>query len=180
MKFQEVQCGSWFTIPNRNGLVEGPFKKTGNRTYIYRHRLGWYQARIGTINLEVQSATRPDDAPHELADIHVNWHSETKAWTTTVIGFKRRTDEADGEVFENGNNTFYAENPETYAVDGDYKAMMRAIKDVSNFGKALTSSPIKAEKIVIFLNGNEYLIINYGDHKAGVCHPSRRKTSAPC
>lgn len=154
MKFKNLNVGQWFdfvqTTPN-TGSPTGPFKKTGKRTYLYQHQLGWYETEIGTITLAVETRERPDDAPNELVDIAVDFNSEMNGYVTTMQSYRVREGEAKNEEYS------------PFCVTADnrpkYDAMMEAVREAKSKAVALVSNPLKAEKVIVFLEGTEYLVV---------------------
>jgi hypothetical protein len=165
MKFKDLPIGAWFSFPTMasyNGSPQGPFRKTGARTYIYHHPHGWFETRIGTVSLDTIDRERPDDAPDELMDIHVNFNEESDAWYFNVQKYKVR----DGESVD--CNDSFSEGWCDADNFGKHIAMMDAIARAKDYAVAHAKGAVQAQMVVIFVEGDEYLIVTPRNGKASV------------
>ena len=159
MKFKDLPVGQWFDFAQNHAHsgIFGPYKKTGKRTYLY-HSRGWYETKIGTVNLDVVNAERPDNAPAELVDIAVDFNGELNGYVTSVQTYKVR--DQDPEDSRNSPDAVYADD------QTKHEAMLEAIRNAKSKAESLTTGPIEAETVIVFLEGNEYLIVKPHEGKA--------------
>lgn len=173
MKFKDLKVGQWFTFASRmpfSGSPQGPFKKNGAKTYLYHHPHGWFETKIGSIGLAVLSAERPEDAPHELVDIHVGWHEGIGGYLLSTSTYKTRdVEEADETVYEIEPNVVFVEETSETAKGQERdkaKAKNKALEAAKKFGLSLLTDGIEVEMVVIFLEGSEWFVITQAGNKA--------------